>query len=129
MRAVILIVIGLVVGAFATHMLERTINARHAYPRAVMDIMAHHYGAMKNGVKNKQCDAGTTAGHLESMYVVSRDIGAAFGTDDAHFNDLADKLHVSLQDASQNPPADCDTLATALDAIHQHCSDCHMEYR
>ncbi len=129
MRAVILIVIGLVVGAFGTHMLERTINARHAYPRAVMHMMAHHVGAMKNGIKNKQCNPDTTAEHLETMYVASRDIGAAFGTDDKHFNELADKLHVSLQDASQNPPADCAALATALDTIGQHCSDCHMEYR
>lgn len=129
MRALILIVIGLVVGAFGTHMLERTINARHAYPRAVMDIMAHHYGAMKSSVKNKQCSAETTARHLESMHVVSRDIGAAFGTDDSHFNELADKLQVSLTDAAQNPPADCESLASSLDAIHKHCAACHTEYR
>ncbi len=129
MRAVILIIIGLVVGAFATHMLERTVNARHAYPRAVMHLMGHHFGAMKNSVKNKQCDAGATAGHLETMYVVSRDIGPAFGTDDTHFNDLAARLHTSLDKASRNPPASCEALAATLDDVGQHCSDCHMEYR
>ena len=129
MRALILVLIGLVVGAFGTHMIQRTIQMRHAYPRAVMDIMQHHFVAMRTETKAGKCAADTTRGHLQSMLNVSREIGPAFGTDDPHFNDLANRLRDVLQQASTTAPADCKGLAEALTSIHGHCDDCHREYR
>lgn len=129
MRALILVVIGLVVGAFATHMVQRTLRMRHAYPRAVMDIMQHHFVAMHKETEAGKCPAGTTRGHLQSMLGVSREIGPAFGTDDPHFNDLANRLRDALQQASTVTPDNCKGLAAALTTIHGHCDDCHREYR
>lgn len=129
MRSLILVLIGLVLGAFGAHMVERTIQLRHAYPRAVMDVMQHHFVAMRNEAKSGTCPAATTQNHLKAMIGISHEIGPAFGTGDAHFNDLANRLRQSLQQSADNTPVDCKGLATALSVISGRCDDCHREYR
>lgn len=129
MRSLILVLIGLVLGAFGTRMVERTLQLQHAYPRAVMDVMQHHFVALHNEVKSGTCPATTTQDHLKAMIGISHEIGPAFGTDDAHFNELAHRLRLSLQQTASHAPVDCKGLATALPVIGGHCDDCHREYR
>lgn len=129
MRALVLVVIGLVLGAFGTHMLERTIHLRHAYPRAVMDVMQHHFVAMRLDVKRGTCPAQTTQGHVQSMLNITHEIGPAFDTDDTHFHDLANQLRASLKHVAKTAPTDCKTLTPMLKTIGQRCSACHREYR
>lgn len=129
MRTLILILIGLVLGAFGTRMIERTLQMQHAYPRAVMVVMQHHFVSMRNEVKGGKCPAATTQNHLEAMIGIAHEIGPAFGTGDAHFNNLANRLRQSLQQTVGSTPVDCKGLAAALPVIGGRCDDCHREYR
>lgn len=129
MRALILVLIGLVFGAFGTHIVERTLHLQQAYPRAVMDVMQHHFVAMRTEVKSGKCPAKASQHNLQAMINISQEFGSAFATDDAHFSDLANRLRQSLHKTAASTPVDCKGLAAAVHVISGHCDDCHREYR
>ncbi|MDN5924726.1 MAG: hypothetical protein L0H70_06975, partial [Xanthomonadales bacterium] len=56
----VLLVIGGLLGAIGATMVVRTINLRHAYPRAVMTLMNSHVGALKNAIYHGQCSAAAS---------------------------------------------------------------------
>lgn len=129
MRALILVLIGLVLGAFGTHIVERTLHLQQAYPRAVMDVMQHHFVAMRSAVKSGKCPVKASQHNLQAMINMSQEIDSAFATSDAHFNELANRLHQSLRKTASSTPVDCKGLAAAVHVISGRCDDCHREYR
>jgi cytochrome c556 len=129
MRAVLLIVLGLAIGIVGTVFAMNALNQRNPFPRAVMDVMAHHSGALRNAAKGQRCEAAANSEHLQRLLSTSSDIVPAFPGVDQGFIDEANQLHTRLQAAVQAAPADCAALAAALKPVGETCQSCHQKYR
>jgi cytochrome c556 len=129
MRAALLIVLGLAIGIVGTVFAMNALKQRNPFPHAVMDVMAHHAGALRNAVKGQRCEAAANAEHLQRLLSTSSDIVPAFPGMDQGFIDEANQLHTQLQAAVQAAPADCAALAAALKPVGETCQSCHQKYR
>jgi cytochrome c556 len=129
MRALLLLLLGLAVGAIAASFAGNALRQRDAYPRAVMDLMQHHIGTMGGAIRARQCDANASLGHLQRMQTFATEIGPAFPDVDQPFHDAAAKLETALRGAVQAAPADCPALQAALKPVDEACEACHRQYR
>lgn len=131
MRALLLFVFGLVLGALAAHTLGHALRLRHAYTRGVMNVMQHHDAVLHRAVRARQCPAHVADHDLAVMRTMAGEIGPAFGNvGDTHFSDLAQRLTTALGEAQQKSATPgCVALATSLQDIGHRCDACHREYR
>jgi cytochrome c556 len=129
MRAALLILLGLAIGALGATFALNAWRARDPLPRAVMDLLGHHAGQLKQTLKSQRCDADGIRHQLSQMQAVSGDIDAAFAGADATFFHAADELRVAVNGALRAAPADCASLARAVKPIGDACENCHRQYR
>jgi cytochrome c556 len=130
MRLLLVLMLGLVVGAVAASMVGNTLRLRHAYTRGVMAVMQHHAAALQRAARSGSCPAAGTTQHLQRIAQASADIMPAFTSiDDADFRNHADRLHAALDQAVRQPPADCAALAATMQRIGDTCDSCHRIYR
>lgn len=129
MRAALLIVLGLAIGIVGTVFAMNALKERNPFPHAVMAVMAHHSGELRNAIKSQRCDAISNREHLERLLSTSADILPAFPGTDQGFADEAAQLRTRLQSAAQAAPADCAALAVALKPVGETCQSCHQKYR
>jgi cytochrome c556 len=129
MRALLLLILGLVVGAMGATFAVNALRQRDAYPRAVMTVMQQHAGALHARLRARQCDAATSAAHLGRMQAISEEIMPAFPDMDPPFKDGVDKLQRALASAASAAPVDCPALQQALKPVDEACKSCHQQYR
>jgi len=129
MRAIILLVIGLAVGAIAASYAANTMAARHAYTRGVMAIMGHHVSALGAQAKAGQCPADASLDHLRRISGAAAEIEPAFAGADADFFKHAHALTDATAATLANPPADCPALKQAMAKVGETCKSCHELYR
>ncbi|QWT20942.1 cytochrome c [Bacillus sp. NP157] len=129
MRALLLVVLGLVVGALGATFAISALRQATPFHDGVMAVMQHHMGALRGNVRAKQCDGKASALHLARMRQDAGDIGEAFPGTDAGFGEAAGKLTQALDGAIAAAPATCEALATALKPVGDACSSCHQQYR
>lgn len=131
-RYLFLFLLGLVVGAVAAVMLLRALQARtDPFPEALMNVMAHQSGQLRDAAKANRCTASDALPRLQSLRALSNDVEAAFPglRDDARFNEAASNLRATLDEALAAPPADCAQLAAVNERVGQGCKDCHRDFR
>lgn len=129
MRAVLLMLLGLAIGAIATVNVMSALSARNPMPKAVMATMNYHFGELKHALKTRQCAAATSQLHLQRLQSTALDIVPVFGIPDQAFSDAARQLQTRLLQATQSAPADCVALTAAIRPIEQACKSCHQKYR
>ncbi|WP_266168112.1 cytochrome c [Dyella subtropica] len=129
MRAALLIVLGLAIGIIGTVFAMNAIKQRNPFPHAVMVVMAHHLGDLRNAVKTQRCEATQNREQLERLLAASSDIAPAFPGVEQGFVDEARHLHNQLQAAVQAAPTDCATLTAAIKPVGEACQSCHQKYR
>lgn len=132
MRALIYILIGLLAGAVMTSMLMTTLSKGTEYPKGVMAVQGHHFGALNKLAKDNRCSSAEIQPHLITLRIVSSDIEPAFKSlseEDVQFGrygaDLRRVLDLQLAKSVNN----CADLATATSAIKQACENCHRDYQ
>jgi cytochrome c556 len=129
MRAIILLVIGLAMGAMAATYAANTMAARHAYTRGVMAIMQHHVAALGAQARAGQCPADANLDHLRRIGGGAAEIEPAFAGADADFFKHAHALADATAAAIASPPADCPGLKQAMAKVGDTCKSCHELYR
>jgi cytochrome c556 len=129
MRAALLILLGLVIGALGAGYAVNALNARDPLPRAVMTVMDHHFDALRDAAKSGRCEATTVHDHLQRLQAVAADVPAAFPGVERDFLDHADRLAKAVNDAAGAAPANCPALAAALKPVGEACKSCHDKYR
>lgn len=127
MRNLVLLLIGIAVGALVTANIINTLRQRDAYPRGLMNVMQHHYAALRDDIRRARCgqQAGT---ELAALRRLSDDIGDAVysgDTPDAPFREFEQRLH----DALAATPSSCTEGSAALDKVTAACEACHRQYR
>lgn len=129
MRALLLIVLGLAIGAMGAISAMSALRQATPFHDGVMAVMQHHIGVLRANVRAKQCDAKASASHLARLRQASGDIGEAFTGMEAGFDQAAGKLTSALDGAVAAAPATCEALAVALKPVGEACSACHQQYR
>jgi len=127
MRQIVLLVVGLVVGAAAGISIANMLRQRDAYPRGLMDVMQHHYAGLRDDVRRGRCEQ--SAQHVNILRSLVDEIGPAmYGEDipDAPFREFESRLADAL---STSTPRDCKMLAPQVQKIGDTCDACHRQYR
>jgi len=126
MRNLVLLLLGLAVGAFATTSIINALRQRDAYPRGLMQVMQHHFAVLRDDVRRNRCSDDSRS-HIASLRQLSDEIGRsvyAGDTPDAPFREYEQRLRDALV-----IPATCAGLPAAFDKISAACDACHHQYR
>ncbi len=129
MRNLVLLLLGIVIGATGGVMTANTLSRRDAYPRGAMNVMQHQLAILRHAAQPGQCDANATAAALVSLHAQAADLEPMFypeATPDAPFREYAQRLRDALAAASS---ADCSALAPGVEKIGVACDACHRQYR
>ena len=129
MKFVILLLIGLLVGAMGATVVVNTLRARDAYARGLMDVMQHHYSGLRESLRSGRCDATTSAHALAQLRALAPDVDTAIyadATPDAPFREFSERFSTTLDAAT---PADCAALGPHVQRIGKVCDECHQQYR
>lgn len=129
MRPLLLVILGLVVGAMGATFALSALRQGTPFHLGVMAVMQHHMAVLRANVRAKQCDAKGSLAHLSRMRESAGDVREAFPGMDAPFYDGGDKLAVALDDAISHAPGSCAALAAVLAPIGEACQACHQQYR
>lgn len=129
MRALLLVILGLVVGAMGATFALSALRQGTPFHQGLMAVMQHHMGALRANVRAKQCDAKGSAAHLGRMREAAGDIREAFPDMEAAFQTAGDRLGTALDGAVATAPATCDALVVALKPVGEACQACHQQYR
>ena len=126
MRNLVLLLLGLALGAFATTSVINTLRQRDAYPRGLMQVMQHHYVALRDDVRHNRCSDSSRA-HLAFLRQLTDEMDAAVypgAMPDVPFHEYEQRLRGGL-----NAAASCAELPAAFDKISAACDACHQQYR
>lgn len=132
MRSILLLILGLVVGALGAVKINNVLHMRDAYPRGVMSVMQHHLGALGQDLRKGACPAAEAQPHLQRLQVMQAEIVPAFAHDigaKPDFRKHAQKLADAVAQGIQAAPADCPALGKVVSGIGDACKSCHQIYR
>jgi cytochrome c556 len=130
MRHLLLLGLGLVVGAMLAGIVANTLARRAAYARGVMQVMQHQYGELRDAMRRGRCE-GDFAPQRDLLARLTEEIGPATHGDDtpeASFREYTQRLRDAV---AALPPAgaSCSALAPATMKIGDACEACHRQYR
>lgn len=131
-RYLFLVLLGLVVGAIATVMALRAIEARKDhFPEAVMHVQGWHVGKLRAGLEANRCAVTDALPHLQALRVLANDLEPAFPglAEDERFAVHASQHRATLDAALAAPPADCAALGEVLGDVGAGCKACHQDFR
>lgn len=131
-RYLFVLIAGLLIGAVATVMAMRAIQARQDhFPSSLMTVMAKQTQLLADSQKQNRCSINDTAPRLQTLRALTNDLEQAFPSlrDDQRFQQHASRLRASLNDALAKPPADCASLAALSQKIGSDCKACHQDFR
>lgn len=129
MRALLLVILGLAVGAMGATFALSALRQGTPFHSGVMAVMQHHMGALRSNVRAKQCDAKGNAPHLARMRETAADIRDAFPEMEPAFFGADDTLLKSLDAAVAAAPTTCEALVAALKPVGDACQSCHQQFR
>ena len=130
-RYLFLLILGLVLGAIATVMLLRTLDARKDhFPEALMYVQGWHMGQLKEDIKQNRCNATDILPHLQALRMTASDIDAAFPDlkDDKRFGEASASMRASMDKIIANPPLTCEGASAAMKEIGESCKGCHQDF-
>ena len=131
MRSLILLLVGLLVGALCTLIAVNALNRGTAYPNAVMALMGQQMKAIDQSIKQSRCASSDLAPRLQTLRFVANDIEPAFADmkDDVQFGRYAADLRAASDAALLTPPASCAAASETLSALNKTCDSCHRDYK
>ena len=130
MRYLVCLIAGLFLGALAASMAVNAVARRHAWPRAVMNVMQHELGDARSAAHEKRCQLPATREAAAHLRLLANDIEPALlppGVKDPVFAKYTSDLRDAL--ARWNTDADCARQGEALSAVAHTCDACHRDYR
>ena len=131
-RYLFLLILGLVLGAVATVMVMRTLQARQdPFPESLMHVQQWHMGQLKADMENNRCAATDALPHLQALPTSAIDLDAAFPdlADDERFQTASAAMRAATDQAVTAPPLSCEGLGATMKALGDGCKACHQDFR
>ncbi|MFT4256783.1 MAG: cytochrome c [Pseudoxanthomonas sp.] len=131
-RYLFLFLVGLVIGAIATVLIVRALQARQdPFPHAVMHVMGKHAEQLQQTIQRSQCAATDTVPHVRTLRAMANDLETAFPglADDQRFTTHASQFRAKLDEALTAPPTDCAAAGKLGEQIGKSCKGCHQDFR
>lgn len=131
MRSLILILIGLFVGAACALIAVSALRQGTAYPNGVMAVMSAQMDALGQSLKQNRCASTDLTPRLQTLRHLGNDLEPAFlpTQDDERFMQHASELRAALDAALVAPPADCAAAGVAINRIGGACKACHDDFK
>lgn len=131
MRSLILVLIGLFVGAACTLIAMSALRQGTAYPNGVMAVMSAQMRALDTSIKQNRCASADLAPRLQTLRHLGNDLEPAFlpTQDDERFIQHATTLRAALDAALAATPSDCAAAGVAVDRIQNGCQACHRDFK
>lgn len=132
-RYFFMLLLGLVMGAIATVMLLRQLEARKdPFPDSLMHVMDWHVDQLKDNVKASRCAVTDTLPHLQALRRMADSLEPGFKATseaDPRFGQHASDLRNTLDGAINAPPTTCEALTKVMAQIGDGCKTCHQDFR
>lgn len=131
-RYLFLFLIGLVIGAVATVMAMRALQARQdPFPDSVMHVMQKHAGLLGDKVAQNRCAATDTVPHVRALRIMANDLELALPglAEDQRFVTHASDFRAKLDAALTTPPTECTAAKALAEQVKQSCKGCHQDFR
>ena len=131
-RYLFLLLLGLAVGAIATVMVLRALNAsKNHFPGALMEVQGWHMGQLKTAMEQNRCSASDVVPHLQALRMTANDLEPAFADlrDDERFKSAAAAMRGAVDKAITAPPLSCESLAGTMKSVGDTCKGCHRDFK
>jgi len=131
-RYLFLLILGLALGAIATVMLLRTLDARKDhFPEALMEVQGWHMGQLKADMEQNRCNATDILPHLQALRMTATDIDAAFPDlhEDKRFGAASSAMRATMDKIIASPPLTCEGVGAAMKEIGDSCKGCHQDFK
>lgn len=130
MRAVVLFLVGLAVGAICTAIGINALHRGTAWPNAVMAEMGQQMKSMDASIKASRCASTDLTPRLQTLRFVANDIEPAFADiKDPQFGRYAADLRSAADAALMTPPASCAAATAAMNNLGKACDSCHRDFK
>lgn len=130
MKSLILVLIGLAVGAICAIAAANALAKRSAHGHATMTILAYHLDALRKMNREADCAGDLARQHAHQIVFASREIGyaferfaqeePAFARRNQAFAHLVERL---------GPFANCGELSAWTKELGSGCQTCHRDFR
>ncbi|WCE03534.1 hypothetical protein [Pseudoxanthomonas sp. JBR18] len=130
-RFLFLFLLGLLVGAVATVMAMRALQARKdPFPDSVMHVMSKQTDMLKQNLAQNRCTSSDALPRLQTLRAVSNDLETAFPdlAEDQRFVTHASQLRATLDGALSAPPVGCPDTKATLAKVGEACKACHDDF-
>lgn len=130
MRYVILVLLGVFIGAMGTVSVLNALREGNALPRGLMAVMDHHMSQVRTMISTEQC-AGEQP-HFEMIHLLAADIDPAFlplPANEALFSQYANDLAKRAGVAGSAAAVDCRMLKEQLGSVVDGCKACHRDFK
>lgn len=129
MKALVMLLVGLLAGALCTAALVSATGKRNAHERAVMVMLARHVDALRDAHAGRACATDAAQARLGQVAAAAREMDFAFaGWDDPVFQRQTRRFQ-DVTGAAATQVVDCPTLQRTLEAFEDSCRSCHREFR
>jgi hypothetical protein len=131
-RYFFVLLLGLVLGAVATVMLLRALEARKDhFHGSVMHVQEWHLKQLGAKASENRCAATDTIPHLKALRTMADDIEPAFPgeRDDERFVKHASTMRATLDTALGAPPINCEGVNATAAKIGESCKGCHQDFK
>lgn len=129
MRALLILIAGLLIGALVAFSAANALYQRNAWPRGVMAVLQHHLGELRRLQRRSDCAPAKTALHFQRLAQTGADIVPAFADEKPDFHDQARRFVDTSSRLGADAPPDCQALDQALQHSSDACESCHLRYR
>lgn len=130
MRYLLCIIVGLLAGAIIAGSAGQALSRRHAWPRAVMNVMQHELGTARSAAHAGQCADPAMASASAHLRLLTTDLESALlgpGEKDRVLSQYASEMRAAV--AKWDASASCERQSQALTEISNACDACHRDYR
>lgn len=131
MRNLLLLTLGIALGAVAAAVVLNALNRRDAYARGVMQVLQQHVGILRTQLRTNACGRADTAADKALLGALTEEVERSVYADsipEPPFREYAQHLRDAV---AELPTAitDCTVLAPAVTKIGNACDACHRQYR
>ena len=130
MRYVVMLLLGVFIGAMGTVSVLNVLREGNALPRGLMAVLDHRMEEVRTIIASEQCSDSQR--HFEAIQLLATDIESAFlplPANEALFSQYANDLVARAGAAASTPALDCRALKEQIGSVGDGCKACHRDFK